>query len=610
VRVKIKKSILFFIVSLIAFSVAFSSYAANASDGCKWLEPDVSQIGTDKTGTFAMCLGYEGFTNKAVRCITKTTVDAIALFLDSDAIKIYYADLVKMVFMCYIMYFGIRVSLGHINARQLRGSAIWVVLKMALAIYVVEHGAEWYGYLVCSTGDIVDVITKIMSEKLSLSAGCFNKSAAVGQVCVNLNNKSQATGLGINNDGVNVWNYLDCLLGSFISFSPNSVTATPEASIGIGMALPLGLSIFGLIVAGSASGYIGMAMMASGVLAVSLMLLSIMRAAFLFVQSILGLALMFAAVGLFVPFAIFDNKQGLFKQMFNSWVNLIIRFMLEPVFLVAILIMVIKLFDHAIYTGNNSLMRELFQKDEICDTDVQKLNESGLIKLNIFPTMSAMVSSATVNQDPDVKQMDNKFRTKIDNLPEELKDKNNLLNSKLIETLPGLNIAAHPAFNGKAELQDCIKDQECSKGLLNHFLTGLVGSLLQLAFVCYMALAILDNLPTMVTSMVSSISSTSDTIRSIGTPGEGMYYRLRNNMQAKIEKQEAIGPMNKQNWEEFIKQDIPEIGVGMLEPGGFLRSAATQMLKGKTVARPSGPQAPVQPNPKPSSPPPPKGRPS
>lgn len=136
-----------------------------------------------------------------------------------------------------------------------------------------------------------------------------------------------------------VWERVDCALEALIGGVLN-----PKTLLG-GMAGFLLVSLF----SGTAGLFIG----AMGFMMIIQLLMAIARSVYIFITSYIAFSLMILISPLFVPLILFRVT----KAFFEKWLRITIGFVLQPIFLIAYLVMLLAAFDTVVFSGSTSLYR-------------------------------------------------------------------------------------------------------------------------------------------------------------------------------------------------------------------------------------------------------------
>lgn len=111
----------------------------------------------------------------------------------------------------------------------------------------------------------------------------------------------------------------------------------------------------------------------TGIIAIIVIILfAFIRAAYVFLVSIMGLSIMVIISPIVVPLVLFKSTYGYFEK----WIKRISGFMLQPIFLFAYLSMLIMAFDVVIYSGPLSLANALYPIDQAkCQQIIDSLED-------------------------------------------------------------------------------------------------------------------------------------------------------------------------------------------------------------------------------------------
>ncbi len=573
------------LISVFCFLIPDSAYAADPGTTVDWLMPDAASgtVTSTKNSFTQTCTDYDGLTNKAVRCISRVMISATYNFLGSTIMKDYYKTFIYTIFSIYVIIYGLQVVLGQIPARRLKGEFPIIAIKIGVVLYMINDMQYYFTAAVGLTGFVLDEVTRVLTSSLQFSQACYappkpTSATAIDTVlCLDL---KVTNTLSFSNADSNVWKYLDCMLSSLFSFSPDGADKiNPGANIGIGMALPLGLSIFGVIVATSLSGLLGVALLNIGIASVILLLMAIFKAAFQFITCMVGLAMMFAIGAFAMPCMLFNAT----RRYFDRWLSVVIKLILEPVFILMLLVVALWMLDWAIFWGEKSFMRALLQPlpgECVSAKMINELNISGTFKEDLAVLSETFARAGTSAHSPiaqtQVKDFLNKYKLQNPALlnngkaygPGGMLRRNEVYYQSVV--LPGLNIKSHP--NLKKNYADCIADDACAKELQNFYVTGLLSAMATLGVIAYLSMSLLSAADGLASELAGEIGGGGHTI-SMPAPMQGVSDRMQGNLAGLAENKQLIGGLSAQEAKQYMKQEVPEAIIGATNDGSFFGTA-------------------------------------
>ncbi len=449
-------------------TVLLSPTDANAQSSapvCRWMEPDAAPDAPTKATS--MCDDYHGFTNKAVKCISRALIESIHHMLSSQTFKDYYRPIVSSVLVIAITIFALRLMFNNFQQGALPRDSAMFVLKVALVVEFTRNMDYWYSFIVCPVGDLLDVVAGFMKESSLITLAC-QSNADISEGFTN------ASAIG-------VWDYIDCLLSSFLSF--NMSDPTNPITLGLPLAIPMGFSLFGLMVASSLSGTVGMALFFAGITALFTMLLTLFRAAYYFVVSILGLCFLFLVSIFVIPCVLFKAT----NKFFENWVGLVTGYALQPLAVVTFIIFAILIYDYLIFSSPVGLFAQVFLRNV---SDVIANPEYALQTQNIVTTCSETMLDGTVPHG-----MNSSDTSSIMNMGTWFFD-------MPLQNMC-LNVQNHPALQDPGYIL-CFLDQTCGSELENMFLGGILTAFIAIALVSYMVFTMLEQLPSLGSNLFAS----------------------------------------------------------------------------------------------------------
>ncbi len=216
----------------------------------------------------------------------------------------------------YIIFYGIKTSTGLITEQRARGEFFIHALKIAFVSWLVMS----YGIM----------------ELWALTLDIYNGLLDLVLVPAAMDS------CPINSKSVNdLWLSMDCILTEFIGWNTqNGYGKTVKE-------LPL---LFGMFTSAFKSGAGGALIATLVFLSIMSLTVAMMRVAFVYILSMMGLILAFMVAPIIIPFMLFPQT----KPMFDGWWKLIVAMILQPVILFAYLSFMLAIFVEII-DGENGL---------------------------------------------------------------------------------------------------------------------------------------------------------------------------------------------------------------------------------------------------------------
>lgn len=207
----------------------------------------------------------------------------------------------EAVFACmvlYVIFYGIKTSTGMITEQRARGEFFIHAIKIAFVSWMVmNYGILELWYL---TIDFYNgMLDLVLVPPTMDSCPITSKEVAA------------------------LWTSMDCILTDFIGWNVDN-------GYGKQWKAPL---LFGMFTGALSSGAGGTLIALLVFMSVLTLVMSLMRVAFVYILSMMGLILAFMISPIMIPFMLFPQT----KQMFDGWWKLIVSMVMQPVIIFAYL---------------------------------------------------------------------------------------------------------------------------------------------------------------------------------------------------------------------------------------------------------------------------------
>lgn len=276
----------------------------------------------------------EGLTYRAVSCIRNVFYEAVNQMMP------YFQGLARQITnACITLAFGIlgfRTILGQTqDVTGFGRDFVWLLVKVAAVVYLVNNFQGYYMNVVNGVDELLYAVIAPLN------------TSTLGSSCPLPASTTQAA---------LIWARVDCILGAVLGFGMIS----GGVFLGIGEALRAG---FGSTVSGNEIlSAVGPIISAAGIAMFFGLLLSFFRAVNVFLTTYLGLAFCFLLAPVMFPLILFKFT----NQMFASWLQAIIGFILQPVLVMATISMMIIGLDKAFFTDVGSLAYAISGGHNVC----------------------------------------------------------------------------------------------------------------------------------------------------------------------------------------------------------------------------------------------------
>lgn len=216
----------------------------------------------------------------------------------------FMSDAVFAALVLYVIFYGIKTSSGMITEQRARGEFFMHALKIAFVSWMVmSYGIIELWYL---TLDIYNGLLDLVFIPTDM-ANCQIASKSVPDL----------------------WKSMDCILTEFIGWNAQNGSGKFE--------VPL---LFGMFTSALNSGAGGAFIAMLVFLSILTLVTALMRVAFVYILSMMGLILAFMISPIIIPLMLFPQT----KQMFDGWWKLIVSMVLQPVILFAYMSFMLSIF--------------------------------------------------------------------------------------------------------------------------------------------------------------------------------------------------------------------------------------------------------------------------
>jgi hypothetical protein len=249
--------------------------------------------------------------------ITETVVSCVDLGVNATVhamITAVYTELRAVIYGMVILsiaIFGLKVALGMIRSPLPEFSM--QCIKVAAVVYYSQNIAPFY-----------DAAVEVSKELMEWASRALIQGGVVECHAPLLPDYA-------------VWANMDCLLMGMFGFGLSGTILT---------------SLVGFIVSNFFSGWLGTYVTFAGVLFLLTLVFAVFRAVYTFVVAIVAIAFLFALAPLVIPCILFQFTAG----YFNTWLQSIMTYILQPMILVALLTFMTIVYSFAIYQGPNSVV--------------------------------------------------------------------------------------------------------------------------------------------------------------------------------------------------------------------------------------------------------------
>lgn len=458
------------VLLLLLVLIPQSGWSAAAGPRCSWMTED------QPAGSGA-CSAYKGITNKAVKCISISLMDASATILPQ--IRTIAWPIAQAIILFGFALMGYRLMLGGLG-QNAKGELLMFVIKGALVVYFMFNMEMWFARAVCVSGDVLDALTGVLKSQTMVQMMCIR---------------------GGDLDSYNVWNYMDCFIGSLLMLDPENSSPIPGAGPGNPlMLIPLGIVMFGAMVGSAFSGPLGTYLMFTGIAAIFTLVFSFFRAAYAFLTALIAVMIL-VVVSLFILPLIMLGKFGdgnsIPGALFNGWLRALMANLMLPVVVVAFITFSIIAIDYFFFSAPKSLMESVFLKsaDTVSNDDIEAFRHGFLqdtkINLGSMFIPDSLVPNTTERPTTSTSSIVQTLAAPFG--PVEVNS----------PSLPALNIRQHPTLRTAAA--DCLKNDLCAKELQNAFMEGLLSAFATMMVLSALIFTLMESLPQLGLKLIGDI---------------------------------------------------------------------------------------------------------
>lgn len=499
-----------------------------------------------------------GFTERIVVCIKESILNAVYEVL--VPFSAFLADTISIAMMLAVALWGVRVAGGYREAVLHKGMML-LAIKIGVVVVFTANFASSYFDPLNARGGLFGMMMDAVEDILGIVTNYISFSTIIK--CPNIDSPLAAPNIGSSI----VWARVDCALETLIGGVFPLLFKPPYYSLVLGITGFLILCIF--------SGPLGVFIALAGFYLIFKFIMTLIRAAYIYIMSYTALAIMVLISPLFITLILFNVT----KQYFEKWARLTVSFLLQPIFLFAYLSMLVAAFDAVIFTGPNSLYRAVAGAqmdgkrlgypelvvppvDNPADFFVmgEKLNTGtvagnpiyaddthGAIAINIDPEQARRDLGVPVTTDSGILDTTGEIVTTSadwDN-PDGLFGflnrsglSKNFFKIDIPHKVIDWNVLAKWSTNGSTPA-NCTAAADVDVCITTSYVVRLVLSIIMAVLVSYIFIAMLDYLPFIGSGIAGDTASfpvfgIKNKDHNMGVPGDGMLGSLRKKLSAKF----------------------------------------------------------------------------
>lgn len=261
-----------------------------------------------------------GLTARLIPCIRDAVIYASANMI--IPFNEYFSGMLSAVFTLAIVTFGVSIMLG--NSAGLTRNGFVLLIKIGAIIWFYKEFPLMYPKMLNALEDILNILARPLS---TANPPIFWKDAA----CTIPNFQASEQNI------MTIWGITDCyielLIGGIFS----------QATIASGL--------IGFVVGCALSTSAGLFIALLGIYVIIMALLTIARATYVFLTAYIAFSFMIIISSIFIPCILFKST----KRYFDSWLEITISFLIQPIFLFGYMVMFLVAFNSTVFNGKHSL---------------------------------------------------------------------------------------------------------------------------------------------------------------------------------------------------------------------------------------------------------------
>ncbi|MFW0776790.1 MAG: type IV secretion system protein [Rickettsiales bacterium] len=275
-----------------------------------------------------------GFTKRIVLCVKESIVSAVYYVL--VPFSEYFAKLIAIMATLAVAIWGIQMAGGHREAST--REAFLLAVKIGMVVMFTDNFAAVYFDPDNEHGGLFGMILDAMEDFLGIIVGYAVIDSSLVENCP-IFDPDLLPEQVFSHAIFGVWDVVDCTLDSLVGgiFSPISLMA----------------GVVGFLIATFLSSVVGFFIGLLGFMLISMLLMAIARAVYIFISAYIAFALMILISPIFIPMVLFRAT----KAYFEKWLRLTIGFVLQPIFIFVYLTMMLAAYDSIVFDGDRSLYR-------------------------------------------------------------------------------------------------------------------------------------------------------------------------------------------------------------------------------------------------------------
>lgn len=305
------------------------------------------------------CDDHVGLTNHIAGCVRDVLDNATASFFSpSTGFYSLVSKAIAGALSLAVILFGGLAAFGMVE--KAGRDSMMLLIKIAAVGYFVTNTQYIYDNVL----SMMDKTAESVVNFVPATGPADNAGTNLEQItCLkNMHDAQQSSNPQLSNSGP--WLAMDCMLDSVFGIKVDPKNPVPTNALSQAKAyneklkdddkgLSRGLLYF--FFSSYNSSVMGVILAIIGFIFLWGLLSMIVKALFIYLAGYLGVAIVSMVGPLFIPMVLFQST----RQYFDKWVKLLISFAMQPVIILAFIVMTITAVDLATFSGNYSVMYRL-----------------------------------------------------------------------------------------------------------------------------------------------------------------------------------------------------------------------------------------------------------
>lgn len=309
-----------------------------------------------------LCSGYVGVTNKIVQCIRHTLDSAAGTYFTNFYPKI--SNIITAVLTLTVLVYGVKLSVGLVE-RVSRDTVI-LLFKIAAVVAFTSNSDELYAMSMKALDSSTRAIVKYTPPAGPAYVNSSGNNVDYNQAeCMQRMIKAQ-NAMPATTGALGAWLGMDCLIDSVIGIRIPDTSGGPPPTddekyfneVLKATNQTTARSYIYLFFGTMQSSVMGLVLAIAGAILIFGLLMLIIKALFVYIAAMIGLALMIMISPMFIPMILFTVT----KPYFDKWLGLCISFLIQPIVLMVFIVVSLTAVDFAVFSGEYSIVYRIAGK--------------------------------------------------------------------------------------------------------------------------------------------------------------------------------------------------------------------------------------------------------